>query len=236
MKYRRFSLSLVIGMIIQLCSWTHDASAVDEVVSRGSLIFNHGMFELNVSQKSLGEILDYFRKDYTIEIVGLEDRKAEPLSISVQAESLESVIKAIFRRLGVKNYAFEFEDQSLRRVSVFPEAKDDEVHRSSPEPERPSPKTLIGAAEILDIVEDTQAQRAGLQIGDFIIAYDGNRIHNARELVQAVENTSEQEHVELKIIRDQVLLRRVLKGGFIGVKIQTKQISGEDHGINFPID
>jgi PDZ domain-containing secreted protein len=205
-------------------------------VSSSPLAFNSGMFELNVRQKSLEEILDYFRKDYAIEIVGLENRNAELLSISVKAESLEIVIKAIFRKLGVKNYAFEFEDQSLRRVSVFQKAKDDKIHTTSPEPERSTPKTIIGVAEILDIVEDSQAQTAGLQIGDFIIAYDGNRIHNARELVQAVENTSEQDRVEITIIRDQMPIRRVLKGGFIGVKIQTKQISGENHGFNFPLE
>lgn len=55
---------------------------------------------------------------------------------------------------------------------------------------------------IKDIVEDSEAERLGLQKGDIISKWDGRKIENARQLRDLVGNIKEPEQVKFEIIRD----------------------------------
>jgi hypothetical protein len=91
-----------------------------------------------------------------------------------------------------------------------------------------STKPYVMVAEIIDIVEGSQAQSNGLQIGDLIVEYSGVRIRNARELVQEAGKTSIDQQVEMIVIRDKLPVPFILQGGFIGVKIRTQRILSEE--------
>jgi len=55
---------------------------------------------------------------------------------------------------------------------------------------------------ISEVVRDSPAEKAGLQDEDVIIAFDGKRLRDTRDLVRAVRRTKPGEEVTLEIVRD----------------------------------
>lgn len=53
-----------------------------------------------------------------------------------------------------------------------------------------------------DVIEDSPAEKAGIQRGDVIIEYDGKKIEDATELRNKVANTPPNKEVTIKLIRD----------------------------------
>ena len=55
---------------------------------------------------------------------------------------------------------------------------------------------------IMDVVEDSPAQQAGLQVGDVIKQVDGEKVTEADEIQQLVQKTEVGEELPLQVIRD----------------------------------
>ena len=53
-----------------------------------------------------------------------------------------------------------------------------------------------------DVVEDSPAEKAGIQRGDIIVEYDGKKVEDATELRNRVANTPPGKEVGIKIVRD----------------------------------
>ena len=178
---------------------------------------------------TLKEILDRLHKDYAVEINGLEHKNDTPISFSHTSDTLEDLIKALLRHLAEKNYAFEFIDQKLRRISVFPGTQKARVSQTTEERKsKPDPR-LVTVAEVQSVVEGSQADSLGLASGDIILEYDGVKVQNALQLVKEVEKKASSANIEMVIMRDNSSMRYTLVGGFIGVRIQTTKISREDY-------
>ena len=79
-------------------------------------------------------------------------------------------------------------------------------------------------AQVQSIVEASQAESAGLQEGDIILEYDGVPITSAQQLVSEVEKKAQISQIEIVIVRQKITTRLILNGGFIGVRIFTKNI------------
>ncbi len=78
------------------------------------------------------------------------------------------------------------------------------------------------------MVENSQALKVGLKKGDLIIQYDGVRINSAAGLISEVKKKVEKEKIDLLVVRDGALMKFVLGGGRIGVRIQTVVIPGKE--------
>ena len=76
--------------------------------------------------------------------------------------------------------------------------------------------------EVVDIVEDTQAQDLGLKRGDIIYEYDGQRIYQFDELVEASTRDIGPAPVEMIVLRDGARMRLYLQRDFIGVRVRNK--------------
>ena len=143
---------------------------------------------------------------------------------SYTADTLEDLLKSLLRHLGIKNYAFEFDDEILKRLVAVPEATAD-VSSFSPSSNIPSQENeLVSIAQVQSIIEASQAESAGLQIGDIILEYDGVPINSAQQLVSEVEKKAQVNQIEMVIVRQKIPARLILNGGFIGVRILTKKI------------
>lgn len=55
---------------------------------------------------------------------------------------------------------------------------------------------------VTEVVEDSPAEKAGLQAGDVIVSFDGEKIDDAAELIEAVRESVEGEEVEIEVIRN----------------------------------
>lgn len=195
--------------------------------------FEKGNIIFAARQAPLQNILNGLRKEFHIQITGLEDRGTESVTYTILAQLQQDVIKGLMRHLAVKNYALEHTDGKLTRVSVFPEAR----HTASSEPalspsettpkKNEEPKQSDSAVEVQSIIDDTQAQEADLRKGDIILEYGGIKINRAAELVKESKKRTADEAVELLVIRDGEQVRVSVKGGFIGVRIKTVNVSTE---------
>lgn len=168
----------------------------------------------------LARILDSLEACCDIAVVGLSDQKQRLVTFRTRGE-LEEAIKRLLRHLGEVNYAFEYNNVMLTKVSVLPRSQT----RAESAPAGPeTPREVVNAVKVLEVVEGSQAEALGILPGDLIINYDGTQIHTAQELLKAVKEKSDQETVELIFVREHIAQRMLLKGGFIGVRIYTVKI------------
>jgi len=203
-----------------------DGGAFQIQFEKGNIIFA-------ARQTPLQDILNGLHKEFHIQITGFEDRGTESVTYTIRAESLQDVIRGLMRHLAVKNYALEHTDGKLTRVSVFPEAR----HTASSEPTPPpseatqkkdeEPRPSASAVAVQSIIDNTQAQEADLRKGDIILEYGGTKITRAAELVKESKKRTDDEEVELLVIRDGEQVQVSVKGGFIGVRIKTVNLPTE---------
>ena len=187
-------------------------------------MISDGTICLEARDSTLGEIVSKFYDRYSLEIKGLENRAGEKVTFSYTADTLENLLKSLLRHLGIKNYAFEFDDEILKRLVAVPEATTD-VSSLSPSSNIPTLEDeFVSIAEVQSIIESSQAESAGLQIGDIILEYDGVPINSAQQLVSEVEKKARVNQIEMVIVRQKIPIRLILSGGFIGVRILTKKI------------
>ncbi|MDM8524726.1 PDZ domain-containing protein [Desulfococcaceae bacterium HSG8] len=177
----------------------------------------NGELVLQAKEAPLGQILEDIRNKCDLEITGLEDRENDSVTFSAAGETPEDVLKRLLRYLGINNYAFEFTEIKLARLSVLP--KSGRTSSPSKPKEKPEQKEFASVVQVKTIVKGSQAEELELEKGDLIIEYDGVAVASPRQLVKEVKKRSPEESVEMVVVRDQQTMRYVLNGGFIGVRI-----------------
>ena len=198
-------------------------NASDEItqVRNGKILFD-------TRDSTLREIVREFHKKYSIEIKGLESRESEKISFSFNADTLEELLKALLRYLGIKNFAFEFADASLKRVVIVPEATAAISTLTNQQSNRLKRQEFVNVAEIQSIIASSQAESLDLLEGDIIIEYDGVPINDAQQLVNEVERKTSNNQVEMVVVREKTPRRLILGSGFIGVRVMTRKIPKEE--------
>jgi hypothetical protein len=73
------------------------------------------------------------------------------------------------------------------------------------------------SVEVGSVLESSPGQRAGLQSGDEIVGYNGQRVFSYNELSQQIMTVKPGESVVVDIVRDGVPIQMVLEAGPIGV-------------------
>jgi len=184
----------------------------------------NGIVSFKARDSTIAEIVNKFYGQYSIEIKGLENRVLDKITFSYDADTPEDLLKNLLRHIGIKNYAFVFADATLRRIVVVPEATIDVSSFPQSSKASSGQNEFVSIAQIQGIVEASQAESAGLQEGDIILEYDGVPISSAGQLVSEEEIKSQISQVEMVIVRQKISTRLILSGGFIGVRILTKEI------------
>jgi membrane-associated protease RseP (regulator of RpoE activity) len=187
-----------------------------------------GLVAIDAQDSDLIEIFQELSDKYAVEISGLENRESEKFTFSFKADTLETLLRRMLRYLGVKNFAIQFDDARLTRVMVLPESVSDLPISENLQTDRRNPPASISVAQIMSVVEFSQAQSLDLTAGDIIIEYDGVRISSAQQLVEEVAKKAENSQVDMIVIREKNAMRLILAGGIIGVRIRTKNISYEE--------
>jgi hypothetical protein len=224
------NLLFIIGLLalfVVAPGWA-DASVVIES--------GKGQILLEAQETPLGEVLENIRSKFGVEISGLEGRNDEPVTFSFKEETLEDLLKRLFRYLGETNYAFEFENGKIRRVTILPKSEiSDEVpsrvidraDRDEEEDEQVQ-KILSPVVRVKGVMKGTKAYDLGLVEGDLIISYAGVRVNSTRRLVGETKKKINHEVVEMIVVRDQRPIKFYLERGYIGVRIHTVKIPREE--------
>ena len=215
---KRFRLFLIFLLWIYLFT----VGLADAVVKISTV--TKRTISLEARDSTLGEIINQFYDKYRIEIKGLEGREPEKITFPYTVDTPEDLLKSLLRYIGVKNYAFEFTEATLKRLVVVPEATSD-VSSSSPASKGSGHENeFVSVAQVQSIIEASQAESAGLQKDDIILEYDGVPITSAQQLVSEVEKKAQISQIEMVIVRQKITTSLILNGGFIGVRIVTKNI------------
>jgi hypothetical protein len=220
---KRIHLLLCYLLILTAFWVTLPAKASNEITRDAD-----GKIVIDVRNSALVEIIKELSDKYSVEVSGLESRKSEKFTFSFKADTLETLLRRLLRYLGVKNFAIQFADARLTRIVVLPESMSDIMLSENLQTDRWNPPESISVAQIMSVVESSQAESLDLTAGDIIIEYDGVRISSAQQLVEEVERKAENSQVDMIVIRDKDPMRLFLAGGTIGVRIRTKNISYEE--------
>jgi C-terminal processing protease CtpA/Prc len=218
MTVKHTKLFFLLLLWFYLLAANHAGAAVEIVVEP------NGKLSLNARESSLAEVVRYLSSNYSINVTGLENREDEKITFSYSDDSLENLLKGLLRYIGIKNYAFEFADATLKRLVVVPEASSNTSSASRASRSDNSQNEFVSIAEVRSIVEASQAESAGLQEGDIILEYDGVPISSAQQLVSEVKKKAANSQIEMVIVRQKIPTRMILSGGFIGVRITTRKI------------
>lgn len=176
----------------------------------------------------LGDLLDKLCSVGHFEIRGLSQRENELVDFISGNDSIEEELKRLLRHLNIQNYAFEYCNDQLRRISVYPQS---EVKSSAlplpPGNEQQTRTRQSNVVRVEGIIDGSQAARLNLKEGDLVIFYDHIRISSAPQLIRLVKNKQEWEQAELIIVRDGSPIRLSANGGQIGIQIKTVRIPSE---------
>jgi len=134
------------------------------------------------------------------------------------------IITKLLKLLKIQNYAYTFNREQLIEVTALPTST---TIINSLEPVTETTKkqntNRLNSSTVLiqKILPDSQGEMVQLEVNDYIIAYNGHKIPNARRLINYVKKYKEEEFVSIVIVRDERILEFTLRGGLIGVQIVT---------------
>ncbi len=227
-----------IGVLVCLLSLPaiHGISsvAVREPVPSSPVEVSDGIVKIRGDGISVNLLVRALDKELGVEVLGLEQRALETVSVSLSGRSVEGVLKKLMRALGEANYVFEYAGNRLFRVTVFPAGVEGKTKpRLRPPPTFSAgpvavPKPRVGAVRIRSVIEGSQAERLDLRPGDLILEYDGVRVRRAPDLVAAVRRKAGQGSVDMVIMREGTRMDLTLGSGFIGVRIESVRIPLEE--------
>ena len=227
MGTKKISILTVLLCFLALHFWGVTGSAEVQTVPSVIVEFQQGQLFIQAEGAALRSVLDEIEGRCRVKILGLESRENEKVSFSSEQGMLEKELREFLGHLGVKNYAFEFVDEKLSRVLVFPEAKGEISSISEPVKRAPIQKVFVTVPQVRKIIEGSQAEYLDIREKDMIVEYDGVPIGTIQELVAETKKRTEYEQIEMIILREGEPLRIVLSGGFIGVRISTIEVSKE---------
>jgi hypothetical protein len=174
----------------------------------------------------LRDLIERIKKDISVELKGVTSKPDRPVTFSHKGKSPEIVLRQLLRYLGEKNFAYEFANDKLIRITVFPEGTASALIPA--ESEVAPQNDTVSLVEIVDILEESQAETLGLKKGDYIYKYDGRRIFGHEALVEETFKVNGPTSISMVIIRKGKLSRVFLEGGFIGIHVRTKSIQKKE--------
>lgn len=214
------SLFIVLGLVM-VSAFAH------ATVNEGAelfLTFNNRGNEwfLNAKEVSLGQVINSIERAMSLEIRGLETKLDQLVTFSGNGSSPDMLLRKLLRHLGEKNFAYEYDDDRLVKVSVLPPGRSSLTKTSLPTDTREN--RLTSVVEVIGVVNDTQAARLGLKTGDYIFKYDGVRIFRYDDLIEESTKNIGSRLVQIIVVRGGRLMRFLVEGDFIGVKVRVKKI------------
>jgi len=209
--------------------------AIDNSAASEDIIgVQNGVFFIKASDTPLRRIIKTINEKYSIDVIGLEGRIDDKITYSFQAPTSEGLVKGLLRHLGIKNYALEFADEKILRIVIIAGGGKETALSEVPQPRLSAKNEFVSVAEIQGVLDSSQAKSLGLLEGDVIIEYDGVRIRNAQQLVSEVEKKSSKNQIEMIVIREKIPMRLILSGGFVGVRVMTKNVPQEEFNQVYP--
>ncbi len=214
---------ILTGMIlVTLLASPLGAMAAGDGPGRLKLALRDNELRIEAGGVPLGEVIDAIGQHLTIDFEGFEADRQRQVAFSTTARSPEILVKKLLRYLGARNYVCEYIENRLVKVIVFPQGGSPAMtaNRSS----APDNVKQLSVIEVVNVIEETQAETLGLKAGDIILKYDGNRISTYDDLIEESTKDHGSRMIQMVLLRKKRLVSVFLEGGYIGVRIRAKRI------------
>ena len=119
---KRSTMKRIRPLLCCFLFWTALFATAPAIASNEITRGSDGKIIIDAQDLDLFEILKELYDKYSVEVSGLEIRKSEKFTFSIEADTLETLLRRLLRYLGVKNFAIQFADARLTRIVVLPES------------------------------------------------------------------------------------------------------------------
>ncbi len=212
-------------LIIIFCLPAFGGTAEVNDTTKILIIMQKEKLLVKVRNACLEDVLKKISNACDIEIKGLSNRKKELITFISGNESIECEMKRLLRYLNIRNFAFEYKNEKLKSIAVFPAS---EVKSPSLPIETDKQQTKgnrqTRAVRVEAVIENSQAETFDIRIGDLVVSYDNKRILNSKQLMELVQSKSEWERVDLIMVRGNSPILITVNGSQIGIRIKTVKI------------
>ncbi|WP_321492177.1 hypothetical protein [uncultured Desulfobacter sp.] len=165
------------------------------------------------------EIFREIKNKFKITVTDLTPPNPTPLNFSVVAETERDLLLKLSSNIPGVHPAIVYNETKITQIYFLPESGKMPLP-SFPEKEQP-PQKILGA-EVTSVPRDNSLPWADIEIGDIIIEYDNVPIEKGPvELTALMKERSENELIEMTVIREGQVLRVFTLGGYIDAGLKT---------------
>lgn len=213
-----FILSFLCGLLI-ITILQKEVAAETSSLS----VIDHGLITIKADNLELKHIILEFEAQHSLIFTGFSDFMDNKITLSDTGSTMDIITK-LLKLLKIQNYAYTFNREQLIQVTAVPTST---TIINSLEPVTETTKkrntNRLNSSTVLiqKILPDSQGEMVQLEVNDYIIAYNGHKIPNARRLINYIKKYKGEEFVSIVIVRDERILEFTLRGGLIGVQIVT---------------
>ena len=191
------------------------------IADTNTVIFKKGSYLINYRLTPLDNIFKAIENNFHITIIGLNSRRSEIVSLSINAESLEAILKKLIKSIEEKSYAFIYVAGKLTRLYFIPESGTGFIYSKKKAKTDSHTKNCYGA-RITSVFYDSYMPSAELKIGDIITEYDNVKItRGPMELSELMKKRSGHDSIEMRILRGNVPMSIFVTGGLINAGLKT---------------
>ncbi len=193
-------------------------------------VIDQGLITIKADNLELKHIIFEFETQHSLMFTGFSDFMENKVTLSYTGTTVDIIAK-LLKLLKIQSYAYTFNGELVIDVTAVPtsttKVNSVELKKTEPTKKRNKNKLNSSTVRIQKVLPDSQGEMIQLEVNDYIIAYNGHKIPNTRMLIEYVRNTTLEEFVSIVIVRDERILEFTLKGGLIGVQIETIPIKFE---------
>jgi hypothetical protein len=219
-----FILSFLCGLLI-ITILQKEVSAKSSNLS----VIDQGLLTIKADNLELKHIILEFEAQHSLIFTGFSDFMENKITLSYTGSKIDIIAK-LLKLLEIQSYAYEFYGEQLIHVTAVPTSpKNINLLETVTETTKKLDTNKLNSStvQIQKVLPDSQGEMVQLEVNDYIIAYNGHKIPNARRLIDYVKKYKLEAFVSIVIVRDERILEFTLGGGMIGVQITTIPIKFE---------
>jgi hypothetical protein len=219
-----FILSFLCGLLI-ITILQKEVSADSSSLS----VIDQGLLTIKADNLELKHIILEFEAQHSLMFTGFSDFMENKITLSYTGSKMDIIAK-LLKLLEIQSYTYEFYGEQLIHVTAVPTSP--KINNSlgtvtETTKKLDTNKLNSSTVQIQKVLPDSQGEMVQLEVNDYIIAYNGHKIPNARRLIDYVKKYKLEAFVSIVIVRDERILEFTLGGGMIGVQITTIPIKFE---------
>ncbi len=165
------------------------------------------------------EIFQEIKNNFKITVTDLTPPNPTPLNFSVKADTKNALLLKLASNIPGVHPAFVYNETQITQIYFLPESG--KMPLPSIPQEKQPPKEILGA-KVTSVPRDNDLPWADIEEGDIIIEYDNVPIEKGpMELTTLMKERSENELIEMTVIREGQVLRVFTLGGYIDAGLKT---------------